>query len=99
MKVAVMLSKGIVSPLPERLARSLQEASIETVAWIEVQENDIESATRTFIDLPAHVSAVIGMGGGKALDVAKYTAFSARNVLPEVDQILRQDARLSRCFK
>ena len=79
-KVSVMLSKGIVSPLPERLARSLQEASIETVAWIEVQENDIESATRTFIELPAHVSAVIGMGGGKALEVAKYRMPVCRGV-------------------
>ncbi len=78
MKAVVLLSKGIVSPLPERLARSLQEASIESVAWIEVEENDVESATRTFIDLPAHVSAVIGMGGGKAMDIAKYIAFLGR---------------------
>ena len=77
-RVAVLLSKGIVSPLPERLARSLQEASIETVAWIEIQDNDVESATRTFIDLPLRVSAVVGMGGGKALDIAKYIAFLGR---------------------
>ena len=70
-KAAVVLSRGIVSSLPQRLARSLQDNSIETVAWIEVQENDVETATRAFIDLPVDVSAVIGMGGGKALDVAK----------------------------
>jgi len=77
-KVAVLLSKGIRSPLPERLAQSLHGASIETVAWIEVQENDVESATHAFIDLPTQVTAIIGMGGGKALDVAKYVAFLGR---------------------
>lgn len=77
-KVAVLLSKGIVSSLPERLSRGLRDSSIEAVAWIEVHDNDVESATRTFIDLPTDVSAVVGMGGGKALDVAKYTAFLGR---------------------
>lgn len=77
-KAAVLLSRGIVSPLPERLSRSLQDASIQQAAWVEVQDNNIEAATGVFIDLPRDVSAVIGMGGGKALDIAKYAAFLGR---------------------
>jgi glycerol-1-phosphate dehydrogenase [NAD(P)+] len=77
-KAAVLVSKGLVPPLPDRLARSLKEQSVEAVAWVEVSDNDLESAARLFADLPKGVSAVVGAGGGKALDVAKYVAFLSR---------------------
>lgn len=73
--VAVLVSKGLVPSLSDRVATSLKGEGIETVAWIEVSENDIESAARVFAELPGNVSAVVGVGGGKALDVAKYVAF------------------------
>ena len=77
-RVAVLVSRGLVAPLPERVAQSLKEKSIEPITWIEVAENDLESAVRLFADLPKGVSAVVGVGGGKALDVAKYVAFLGR---------------------
>jgi glycerol-1-phosphate dehydrogenase [NAD(P)+] len=77
-KVAVLISKGLVPPLPERVTRSLKEQSIEPVDLIEVHDNDMESAARLFADLPKGVSAVVGVGGGKALDIAKYVAFLSR---------------------
>ena len=77
-KVAILLSKGLVAPLPERVARSLKEQSVEPAASVEVADNDLESAARLFADLPKGVSAVVGVGGGKALDVAKYVGFLGR---------------------
>lgn len=77
-KVAVLFSKGLVAPLPGRVSASFDEHGIETVTWIEVEENDLESAARLFADLPKEVSAVVGVGGGKALDVAKYVGFLGR---------------------
>jgi glycerol-1-phosphate dehydrogenase [NAD(P)+] len=77
-KVAVFLSKGLVPPLPDRVTWSLKEQSIEPVAWIEVADNDLESTARLFADLPKGTSAVVGVGGGKALDVAKYVGFLSR---------------------
>ena len=76
-QVAVLLSKGLTAPLPDRLATALKKQGIEAAAWVEVAENDIESAARLFADLPK-VSAVVGVGGGKALDVAKYVGFLGR---------------------
>jgi glycerol-1-phosphate dehydrogenase [NAD(P)+] len=76
--VAVLVSKGLVPPLPDRMARGLVDRGIKSAAWIEVAENDIESAARLFADLPKAVTAVVGVGGGKALDVAKYVAFLSR---------------------
>src|SRR5881398_654440 len=65
--VAVLLSKGLVPPLPDRLARSLRDQSVKPVAWVEVADNDLESTARVFADLPKGATAVVGVGGGKAL--------------------------------
>ncbi len=76
--VAVLVSHALQSPLPERVRASLSAHGIEPAAWVEVRDNDIEGAARLFADLPATVAAVVGVGGGKALDVAKYVAFLGR---------------------
>jgi glycerol-1-phosphate dehydrogenase [NAD(P)+] len=77
-KVAVLVSKGLVAPLPDRIAKSLKDQSIEAVAWTEVAQNDLESAARLFAELPKGITAIVGVGGGKALDVAKYVGFLSR---------------------
>jgi glycerol-1-phosphate dehydrogenase [NAD(P)+] len=76
-RVAVLVSKGLAPPLPERAAAALTAHGVEPAAWVEVEDNDIESAARLFAELPK-VSAIIGVGGGKALDVAKYVGFLGR---------------------
>jgi glycerol-1-phosphate dehydrogenase [NAD(P)+] len=76
--VAVLVSKGLQAPLPDRVARSLKDQGIEPLAWIEVSDNDLAFAAQLFASLPAKASAVVGVGGGKALDVAKYVAFLGR---------------------
>jgi glycerol-1-phosphate dehydrogenase [NAD(P)+] len=76
--VAVLVSKGLPPPLTDRVASSLKDHAIEPVAWVEVSDNDLESAAVLWADLPTRASAVIGVGGGKALDVAKYVAFLGR---------------------
>ena len=76
-RVAVLLSKGLIAPLPDRVSIALEDEGIESAAWVEVGSNDIESAARLFADLPK-VSAIVGVGGGKAIDVAKYVGFLGR---------------------
>jgi glycerol-1-phosphate dehydrogenase [NAD(P)+] len=77
-RVAVLVSKGLAAPLPDRVALGLEEQGVEPAAWVEVADNDLESAARLFADLPKGVTAVAGVGGGKALDVAKYVGFLGR---------------------
>lgn len=76
-QVAVLLSQGLPTSIADRVAAALRDRRIETVAWIEVDGNDVESAARLFAELPT-VSAVVGVGGGKTLDVAKYVGFLGR---------------------
>jgi glycerol-1-phosphate dehydrogenase [NAD(P)+] len=89
--VAVLVSKGLQPPLPDRVARSLKDQAIEPVAWIEVSDNDLAFAALLFADLPSKASAVVGVGGGKALDVAKYVAFLGRLAYYAVPTSLSND--------
>lgn len=76
--VAVLCSQGLLSSLTDRLKQSLQASGIEAAAWIEVSSNDAASSAVIFAELPRQVSAVVGIGGGKALDVAKHVGFLGR---------------------
>lgn len=77
-RVAVLVSYGLIAPLPELLSRSLKTHSVDAVAWFDVSDNDLESTAKLFAELPKGVNAVVGVGGGKALDVAKYVGFLGR---------------------
>lgn len=76
--VVVLHSAGLIPALMARLTRSLAESSIEALATIDVADTDLESTVKLFAALPSGVSAIVGIGGGKALDVAKYAAFLGR---------------------
>ena len=90
-KVAVLVSEGLHAPIQERVARALKDHAIETVAWLEVSDTDIGSAARWFADLPGRANAVVGVGGGKALDVAKYVGFLGRLTYYAVPTSLSND--------
>jgi glycerol-1-phosphate dehydrogenase [NAD(P)+] len=56
----------------------LKEQAIEVNAWNDVVDNSFEDAVRSYSELPKQATAVVGLGGGKAIDVAKYVATLAR---------------------
>ncbi len=90
-KVAVLQSQGLNASLSDRVRRTLQDQSIEIAVAIDVAENDLESASRWFTDLPQDVAAIVGVGGGKALDVAKYVGFLSRRPYYAVPTSLSND--------
>ena len=71
----------LTSPLPEAVAgvwrAALDSSGIEIAYFEEVEGNSFENAVRLFTALPSKVACVVGIGGGKALDAAKYVAFLA----------------------
>lgn len=76
--IAILVSQGLVSTLTGRVAASLAAEGIEALKWIEVFDNGLEAAAEFLSRLPSGISAIVGVGGGKALDVAKYVSFLAR---------------------
>src|SRR5262249_17891264 len=74
-RVAVFQSAGLLDDICGQIRFGLLSESIEPIVWVNIAANEFERAISHFTDLPPSVTAIIGLGGGKALDVAKYVAF------------------------
>ena len=77
-RVLLFFSHGLNGQLMAQLARSLEHRSIEVLQLTPVESNSFERAIELFRQSPRNADAIIGFGGGKALDVAKYIAFLSR---------------------
>ncbi len=77
-RVALLTSTGLPDTILQRTRAALRDQQVEVIEALEVHSSSHEHAQSIFQSLPASVSAVIGLGGGKALDVAKYVSFLLR---------------------
>ncbi|MCL2377504.1 MAG: iron-containing alcohol dehydrogenase family protein [Defluviitaleaceae bacterium] len=73
MKIALFKGEGIEEIIGPTLRNSLTEWNIEIAHEQVAASVDIDDITHTAFFLPP-VNAIVGIGGGKALDVAKYAA-------------------------
>lgn len=76
-RVALMQSEGLPAALLTPLEQGLREATISVLQRVEVGEASFEAASALLAELPPACQAVIGYGGGKALDTAKYVGHLA----------------------
>ena len=75
--VVLCYSQGLQSALLDRADAAFAREGIEVQQRLAVEAASFEVAQDLFRQLPTTARAVIGLGGGKALDVAKYVAFLA----------------------
>ena len=76
-RVVLLFSQDLQPALLARLTDGLAAEQIEVLQQLPVAAASFEQAVDIFRQLPTTTHAVIGVGGGKALDVAKYVAFLA----------------------
>jgi glycerol-1-phosphate dehydrogenase [NAD(P)+] len=77
-EIVVLHSADLHMDLMHRLCDGLKAESISVLHRWPVQEASFEQARDLFPQIPAKTRAIVGYGGGKALDVAKYVAFLTR---------------------
>jgi glycerol-1-phosphate dehydrogenase [NAD(P)+] len=77
-RIFLLFSKDLDERLINRVTESLDACGIEIVEKIAVESASFESAIEYFQRLGAGANAIIGLGGGKALDVAKYVSHLAQ---------------------
>jgi len=73
MQIALFMGEGIESIIGKPLRTGLDEWNIKIAHEQIVSSVDIDEITHTAFFLPS-VTAIVGIGGGKALDFAKYAA-------------------------
>ncbi|WP_027183685.1 iron-containing alcohol dehydrogenase family protein [Desulfovibrio inopinatus] len=76
--VLVLASQGLPESIVKTAQSGLDQEHIDIVSWNDITENAFEEAVTGFAQLPKKLDAIVGLGGGKALDMAKYMAFLAQ---------------------
>lgn len=73
--IACFFSEGIEGIFGGKIFDSIESNSIKVLHKDTIEEIHIENVIHTAFKIPSNVQALIGIGGGKALDYCKYCAF------------------------
>ncbi len=90
-QVALLRSTALPETILGRAESALRRENIHVVRHLEIDSSDYDDAQTIFRSLPADLGAIVGLGGGKALDVAKYVSFLLRRPYLAVPTSLSND--------
>ena len=74
-KVVIYFGNCLIDMFGQKVLSSLHNAGIEVLEYCELDTVDIDDIIRIAFALPNSTQAVIGLGGGKVIDAAKYMGF------------------------
>lgn len=74
-KVVIFFGNGLIDMFGYTVMASLKNADIEVLEYQELDTVRLEDITSLAFGLPNETQAVIGLGGGKVIDAAKYAGF------------------------
>ncbi|MCM1159208.1 MAG: iron-containing alcohol dehydrogenase family protein [Bacteroidales bacterium] len=74
-KAVIFFGNGLIELFGNTVMESLRSADIEVLEYQELDSVRLEDITALAFNLPNKTQAVIGLGGGKVIDAAKYSGF------------------------
>lgn len=74
-KVVIFFGNGLIDLFGDAVMKSLNENGIEALSYFELDSVNLEDITEIAFNMPNKTQAVIGIGGGKVIDAAKYSGF------------------------
>lgn len=74
-KVVIFFGNGLIDMFGTTVMESLKDSHIEVLEYQELDTVNLEDITNLAFQLPTKTQAVIGLGGGKVIDAAKYSSF------------------------
>lgn len=74
-KVTILFGNGLVAMFGDTVFESFKKADVEVLHYQEMDTVDFKDISDLAFELPNKTQAIIGMGGGKVIDAAKYIGF------------------------
>lgn len=74
-KVVILFGNGLIDMFGAEVMESLRQADIEVLEYQEMDTVCVEDITALAFSMPVRTQAVVGIGGGKVIDAAKYCGF------------------------
>lgn len=74
-KVVIFFGNGLIDMFGYTVMESLKDAGVEVLEYQELDTVNLQDITTLAFSLPTKTQAIIGLGGGKVIDAAKYSSF------------------------
>ncbi len=74
-KIVILFGNGLTEMFGGTVFDSLEKTGVEVLFTREMDTVDFDDVTKLAFELPKETKAIVGMGGGKVLDAAKYMGF------------------------
>ena len=73
--IVIFFGEGIYQLFGEKIIASIEHEKIKILRQLEYPYNDSDQLLSFAFEIPAETQLVVGVGGGKILDIAKYVSF------------------------
>ncbi|MDE6923926.1 MAG: iron-containing alcohol dehydrogenase family protein [Acetatifactor sp.] len=74
-KVVILFGNGLIDMFGDRVMASLKRAEVEVLEYQEMDTVCIDDLIGLAFSMPNKTQAVVGLGGGKVIDAAKYCGY------------------------
>ena len=74
-KVVIYFGNDLIDLFGDTVMKSLKEANVQVLSYKELDIIDVQEIVEMAFTLPNNTQAIIGIGGGKVIDAAKYMCF------------------------